>query len=69
MKFIYDGTREIRVAEIKLMDLDEFKLITAQVDCPIQAIEMAKLHSIHALKWVRQVMEDTNKLHRDLKCN
>ncbi len=66
MEFIYDETRTVRVAELKLMSLDEFKEITAQVDSPSQARDMAKIHSQEALQWVKDVIVACNQVHRSL---
>ena len=41
MTYIYDDVQEIRVAEFMLLELDEAKLILAQVDSPTQARTMA----------------------------
>lgn len=66
MEFIYDETQTVRVAELKLMSLEEFKEVVAQVDSPTQARDMAKIHSNEALQWVRDVIVACNKVHRSL---
>lgn len=66
MFYIYDETRTVRVAELKLMTLDEFKEVTAQVDSPTQAREMATIHSPEAVDWVISVIKACNEIHRSL---
>ena len=66
MTYIYDDVQEIRVAEFMLLELDEAKLILAQVDSPTQARTMAAAHSIEAEFWVDEVIHECNKIHSNL---
>lgn len=64
MEFTYDDTQTIRVAELKLLTLNEAQRIIAQVNNPTQALEMAKIHSPEAVEWVISVIEACNAIHR-----
>ena len=66
MTYIYDDVQEIRVAEFMLLELDEAKLILAQVDSPTLARTMAAAHSIAAEFWVDEVIHECNKIHKEL---
>ena len=66
MTYTYDDVQEIRVAEFMLLELDEAKLILAQVDSPTQARIMAAAHSIAAEFWVDEVIHECNKIHSNL---
>ena len=66
MTYIYDNVQEIRVAEFMLLELDEAKLILAQVDSPTQARTMAAAHSITTEFWVDEVIHECNKIHSNL---
>ena len=66
MTYTYDDVQEIRVAEFMLLELDEAKLILAQVDSPTQARTMAAVHSIVAEFWVDEVIHECNKIHSNL---
>ncbi len=66
MTYIYDNVQEIRVAEFMLLELDEAKLILAQVDSPTQARTMAAAHSTEAEFWVDEVIHECNKIHKEL---
>lgn len=63
--YIYDDTQTIRLAEIKLMSLEDFKQILAQVDSPTQAREMASHHSPEASAWVDSVIVACNSIHKN----
>lgn len=63
MEFTYDDTQTIRVAELKLLSLEEAQRIIAQVNNPSQALEMAKIHSDEATQWVIKVIEACNAIH------
>lgn len=67
MTYTYDDTYTIRVAELKLLSLDEAKTIIAQVDSPSQACEMAAIHSDEATQWVKSVIKECNHIHDKLK--
>ena len=67
MTYTYDDTYIIRVAELKLLSLDEAKTIIAQVDSPSQAREMAAIHSDEATLWVKSVIKACNHIHENLK--
>lgn len=64
--YIYDDTQTIRLSEIKLMSLEDFKQILAQVDSPTQAREMAAHHSPEASAWVDSVIVACNSIHKEL---
>lgn len=64
--YTYDDTQSIRLAEIKLMSLEDFQQILAQVDSPTQAREMAAHHSPEASAWVDSVIVACNSIHKDL---
>ena len=64
--YTYDDTQSIRLAEIKLMSLEDFQQILAQVDSPTQAREMAAHHSTEASAWVDSVIVPCNSIHKDL---
>ena len=64
--YTYDDTQTIRLSEIKLMSLEDFKQILAQVDSPTQAREMAAHHSPEASAWVDSVIVACNSIHKDL---
>lgn len=64
--YTYDDTQSIRLAEIKLMSLEDFKQILAQVDSPTQAREMAAHHSPEASAWVDSVIVACKSIHKDL---
>lgn len=64
--YTYDDTQSIRLAEIKLMSLEDFKQILAQVDLPTQAREMAAHHSPEASAWVDSVIVACKSIHKDL---
>lgn len=64
--YTYDDTQSIRLAEIKLMSLEDFKQILAQVDSPTQAREMAAHHSPEASAWVDSVIVACNSIHKEL---
>ena len=49
-----------------LLELDEAKLILAQVDSPTQARTMAAAHSTEAELWVDEVINECNKIHSNL---
>ena len=63
--YTYDDTQTIRLSEIKLMPLEDFKQILAQVDSPTQAREMAAHHSPEASAWVNSVIVACNSIHKD----
>ena len=69
MTYQYNISSTIRLAEIRLLTLDELKLILAEVDSPTQAREMAAHHSLEAAKWVNSVILACNHIHSKLKCN
>lgn len=64
--YIYDDTQSIRLAEIKLMSLEDLQQILAQVDSPTQAREMAAHHSQEASAWVDSVIVACNSIHKEL---
>ena len=64
--YSYDDTQSIRLAEIKLMSLEDFQQILALVDSPTQAREMAAHHSPEASSWVDSVIVACNSIHKDL---
>lgn len=64
--YTYDDTQSIRLAEIKLMSLEDFQQILAQVDSPAQAREMAAHHSPEASAWVNSVIVACNSIHKEL---
>lgn len=64
--YTYDDTQIIRLSEIKLMSLEDFKQILAQVDSPTQAREMAAHHSPEASAWVDSVIVACNSIHKEL---
>lgn len=64
--YTYDDTQTIRLFEIKLMSLEDFQQILAQVDSPTQAREMAAHHSPEALAWVDSVIVACNSIHKEL---
>lgn len=64
--YTYDDTQSIRLAEIKLMSLEDFQQILAQVDSPTQAREMAAHHSPEASAWVDSVIVACNSIHKEL---
>lgn len=66
MTYTYDDVQEIRVAEFMLLELDEAKLILAQVNSPTQARTMAAAHSTEAEFWVDEVIYECNKIHSNL---
>ena len=67
MTYPYNTSSTIRVAEIRLLTLDELKLILVEVDSPTQAREMAAHHSLEAAKWVNSVILACNQIHSSLK--
>lgn len=69
MEFTYDDIQTIRVAELKLLSLDEAQRIISQVNNPTQALEMAKIHSTDAVDWVISVIKACNDIHNNLKGN
>lgn len=69
MTYPYNISSTIRLAEIRLLTLDELKLVLAEVDSPSQAREMAAHHSLEAAKWVNSVILACNHIHSKLKCN
>lgn len=69
MTYPYNTSSTIRLAEIRLLTLDELKLILADVDSPTQAREMAAHHSPEASEWVNSVILACNHIHSKLKCN
>ena len=64
--YTYDDTQTVRLSEIKLMSLEDFKQILAQVDSPTQAREMAAHHSPEASAWVDSVIVACNSIHKEL---
>ena len=64
--YTYDDTQSIRLAEIKLMSLEDFQQILAQVDSPTQAREMAAHHSPEASAWVDSVIVACKSIHKEL---
>lgn len=64
--YTYDDTQTIRLSEIKLISLEDFKQILAQVDSPTQAREMAAHHSPEASAWVDSVIVACNSIHKEL---
>lgn len=64
--YTYDDTQSIRLAEIKLMSLEDLQQILAQVDSPTQAREMAAHHSPEASAWVDSVIVACNSIHKEL---
>lgn len=64
--YTYDDTQTIRLSEIKLMSLQDFQQILAQVDSPTQAKEMAAHHSPEASAWVDSVIVACNSIHKEL---
>lgn len=69
MTYPYNTSSTVRLAEIRLLTLDELKLILADVDSPTQAREMAAHHSLEASEWVNSVILACNHIHSKLKCN
>lgn len=69
MTYPYNISSTLRLAEIRLLTLDELKLILADVDSPTQAREMAAHHSLEASEWVNSVILACNHIHSRLKCN
>ena len=69
MTYPYNISSTIRLAEIRLLTLDELKLVLADVDSPTQAREMAAHHSLEASEWVNSVILACNHIHSKLKCN
>ena len=69
MTYPYNISSTLRLAEIRLLTLDELKLILADVDSPTQAREMAAHHSLEASEWVNSVILACNHIHSKLKCN
>ena len=69
MTYPYNTSSTIRIAEIRLLTLDELKPILAEVDSPSQAKEMAAHHSLEATEWVDSVILACNLIHSGLKCN
>ena len=66
MTYPYNISSTIRLAEIRLLTLDELKLILAEVDSPTQAREMAAHHSPEASEWVDSVITACTTIHKDL---
>ena len=66
MTYPYNISSTLRLAEIRLLTLDELKLILADVDSPTQAREMAAHHSPEASEWVSSVIIACNYIHKDL---
>ena len=66
MTYPYNISSTLRLAEIRLLTLDELKLILAEVDSPTQAREMAAHHSPEASEWVSSVIIACNSIHKDL---
>ena len=66
MTYPYNTSSTIRLAEIRLLTLDELKLVLAEVDSPTQAREMAAHHSQEASEWVDSVITACNSIHKDL---
>ena len=64
--YTYDDTQSIRLAEIKLMSLEDLQQILSQVDSPSQAREMAAHHSLEASAWVDSVIVACNSIHKEL---
>ena len=69
MTYPYNISSTLRLAEIRLLTIDELKLILADVDSPTQAREMAAHHSLEASEWVNSVILACNHIHSRLKCN
>ena len=69
MTYPYNTSSTIRVAEIRLLTLDELKVVLAEVDSPSQAREMAAHHSLEASEWVNSVILACNHIHSSLKCS
>ena len=69
MTYPYNISSTLRLAEIRLLTIDELKLILADVDSPTQAREMAAHHSLEASEWVNSVILACNHIHSKLKCN
>jgi len=69
VEFTYDDIQTIRVAELKLLSLDEAQRIISQVNNPTQALEMATIHSTDAVDWVISVIKACNDIHNNLKGN
>ena len=63
--YTYDDTQSIRLAEIKLMSLEDLQQILSQVDSPTQAHEMAAHHSPEASAWVDSVIVACNSIHKE----
>lgn len=66
MTYPYNISSTLRLAEIRLLTLDELKLILADVDSPTQAREMAAHHSLEASAWVDSVIVACNSIHKEL---
>lgn len=66
MTYPYNTSSTIRLAEIRLLTLDELKLVLAEVDSPTQAREMAAHHSPEASEWVASVIIACNSIHKEL---
>lgn len=66
MTYPYNTSSTIRLAEIRLLTLDELKLVLAEVDSPTQAREMAAHHSTEASEWIDSVIIACNTIHKDL---
>ena len=66
MTYPYNISSTLRLAEIRLLTLDELKLILADVNSPTQAREMAAHHSPEASEWVNSVIIACNSIHKDL---
>lgn len=56
MIYIYNNIQEIRVAEFMLLELNETKLILAQMDSPTQTRTMATAHSIATEFWINKII-------------
>lgn len=69
MTYEYNTASTIRVAELRLLNLDELKLIIAEVDSPTQAREMARHHSPEASAWVDSVITACNAIHSSIACS
>lgn len=66
MTYPYNTSSTIRLAEIRLLTLDELKLVLADVGSPSQAREMAAHHSLEASAWVDSVIVACNSIHKEL---
>lgn len=63
--YFYDDIQEISPASLKLLDIDEAKIIIAQANCLEDAKMMALTHSAEACRWVESVVKATLELDNE----